>query len=495
MASGATLWSRDYGYDANGNRKRVEFGDATEEVYAYDPLNRLKRVDYPDTSVQEFSYDQVGNRTHVVDRGLHHWYHYLANSNRIQKVTSDPAGQNILQTLLYDDNGNPTRKDDLSAGTWQTYDYDAAGRLLLVENHAGDSWEYAYDALGQRVHQTAPSKSRDYIWSQGNRVGEYEASSGTRLARFTYGPRLDDLIQVERGGTLGHVHSDALGSVLAISEPAGAQLASYAYDVYGELQSQAGAFENDFGFTGRELDSNGLLYYRARFYDPTLGRFMNEDPIGFDGGINLYAYTANNPTTLVDPTGNFPAALLIGGLIGGVADGVSEYRSQTRGGGDVNWVDVATASAVGAAFGAVNPFGKVRQARAAMKLLAPALLETGEFLGTRGAAELAWKVAGQKSASILGRFANATVNAAGDAVLKKITLAEIYDLSLDGSELATSALVSAVTGAPFRLISSLDESIAADLFAQTILKILSKTWSKGVGELIAEPQIGQVIKP
>jgi RHS repeat-associated protein len=97
---------------------------------------------------------------------------------------------------------------------------------------------------------------------------------------------------------------DGLGSVTALSGSAGSLLNSYAYDAFGNLQTSEGSFTNPFLYTGRDLDvETGLRYYRARYYDSQIGRFLNEDPSEFGAGPNFYRYVNNNPVSLYDPTG------------------------------------------------------------------------------------------------------------------------------------------------------------------------------------------------
>jgi RHS repeat-associated protein len=105
-----------------------------------------------------------------------------------------------------------------------------------------------------------------------------------------------------RAGEL--VFTDLLGSTVALSNGSTIQT-SYAYDPYGVTTSAGAATTNTYQFTGRENDGTtaGLMYYRARYYNPAWGRFVSEDPIGVAGGVNLYAYVRQRPTTLSDPFG------------------------------------------------------------------------------------------------------------------------------------------------------------------------------------------------
>ena len=96
--------------------------------------------------------------------------------------------------------------------------------------------------------------------------------------------------------------SDALGSTLALTDPAGSVLARYTYEPFGTTTVTGSAF-SPYQYTGRENDDTGLYYYRARYYNPVLQRFISEDPIGFRGGINVYSYVGNNPAGSRDPLG------------------------------------------------------------------------------------------------------------------------------------------------------------------------------------------------
>ncbi len=123
-----------------------------------------------------------------------------------------------------------------------------------------------------------------------------------------------------RSGTTSYYHADGLGSVTTLTNTSGAVVERAAYDAYGQTQltNAAGtvlagsAVGNRFGFTGRELDGKtGLYYYRARIYSPTLGRFLQRDPVSDDSLGNLYRYAENNPSLLVDPNGR---TVLVGAI-------------------------------------------------------------------------------------------------------------------------------------------------------------------------------------
>jgi RHS repeat-associated protein len=114
--------------------------------------------------------------------------------------------------------------------------------------------------------------------------------------------------------------TDALGSVLALANSSGTIVTQYGYTPFGGTSSTGATNTNSSQYTGRENDGNGLYYYRARYYSPSLHRFVSQDPRGFaGGGTNLYAYAGNTPTNLRDPSGQSPCVV-------GAAAGVIIYN-------------------------------------------------------------------------------------------------------------------------------------------------------------------------
>jgi RHS repeat-associated protein len=130
------------------------------------------------------------------------------------------------------------------------------------------------------------------------------SSSGTFLAKYTHGLGIDEPLAMNRAGSNSYYNADGLGTITSLIDGSGSAVASYTYDAYGNITASAGSVVNPFRYTGREWDSEtGLYYYRARYYDPQTGRFVNEDPFRFGGGIDFYAYADNDPSNLFDPTG------------------------------------------------------------------------------------------------------------------------------------------------------------------------------------------------
>jgi RHS repeat-associated protein len=189
-------------------------------------------------------------------------------------------------------------------GVW-TYGHDAQGRLVSAAR-AGTTIGYGYDAAGRRRSRTVNGVTTTSLWAGEQEVAEYDAA-GALLRRFVWGPMgVDEIVAII--GVTGTAaarrrfqHADGLGSVVAATTPSGTLEAKFAYTPYGVADSNAGP---PWRFTGRRLDPDtGLYYLRARDYSPLLGRFLQPDPIGIAGGINLYAYVGNDPLNGTDPLG------------------------------------------------------------------------------------------------------------------------------------------------------------------------------------------------
>jgi RHS repeat-associated protein len=111
-------------------------------------------------------------------------------------------------------------------------------------------------------------------------------------------------MRIAADNTVRYYHTDALGSVIALSDATGAIQTRYTYDPYGNVTVTGAASDNPFQFAGRENDGTGLLFERARYYSFELQRYISEDPIGFAGGdVNMYVRIGNNPVNFFDPSG------------------------------------------------------------------------------------------------------------------------------------------------------------------------------------------------
>ena len=185
--------------------------------------------------------------------------------------------------------------------------WDFENRLMQVSTPSSGSVTYKYDALGRRI-QRAPSvgASTNFIYDGQDVVQDLNSDATT--VDYLNGPGIDNKISQTstsgRKATTLYYLADHLGSTTALTNKQGHLLEQISYDSYGNSTGRA---STRYDYTGRERDSlTGLLHYRARWYDPQLGRFISEDPIGLAGGINSFAYVRNNPARFSDPSGLCP---------------------------------------------------------------------------------------------------------------------------------------------------------------------------------------------
>jgi RHS repeat-associated protein len=134
-----------------------------------------------------------------------------------------------------------------------------------------------------------------------------ELTGGTPTANVLTGLSVDEYFTRTEGADSRNYLTDILGSTVALTDAIGAVQTEYTYDSFGATTTSGTSSGNRIAFSGRELDDTGLTYYRARYYDSRLQRFISEDPIGFAGGdVNLHVYVRNDPSNLIDPLGTIP---------------------------------------------------------------------------------------------------------------------------------------------------------------------------------------------
>jgi RHS repeat-associated protein len=294
-----TLNSYIYTYDEVGNRTSMtdEYGTST---YQYDDVYRLTNATHPQAynPTETFTYDDVGNRptSHLSSDYVYD------NLNRLR--------EDDTYTYTYDNNGNLTSKVDKVSSATTTYQYDGENRLIQVATPT-DFVDYQYDGFGRRIAKTVNGVVTRYVYDREDILFELDEDNNIK-ARYTHGPGIDEPISVDRDtngdGTLDityYYHYDGLSSITTLTDSSGNVVQAYEYDSFGKIVNQTGSIENPYAYTGREWDSEaGLYFYRARYYDPSVGRFMSQDTIGFNGGdVNFYTYVRSNSVNFIDPYG------------------------------------------------------------------------------------------------------------------------------------------------------------------------------------------------
>jgi RHS repeat-associated protein len=162
---------------------------------------------------------------------------------------------------------------------------------------------FKYDFLGRRVYKQSPTATSIFVYDGDNLV-ETTNGSGSEVAGYTQTENIDEPLAMLRGTTTSYYEVDGLGSITSLSNSSGSLVQTNTYDSFGNQTASSGSLTNFFRYTGREFDAeSGLYFNRARYYDPQVARFLNEDPIRFSGGINFYSYTGNSPIDFGDQSG------------------------------------------------------------------------------------------------------------------------------------------------------------------------------------------------
>jgi RHS repeat-associated protein len=296
-----------YTLGATGNRTKIDESSGISREYSYDKLYRLTKEQVTDPAntqsyTNDFSYDAMGNRLNktltaqAVPPVISTDYSY----NAADQLVTENGG-----TYTYDLNGSLASKTDSGGTTTYTYDYD--GRMIRVVSPTGTT-TYAYDVDGNRVEATTATETVKYLVDTTRGLAQILAEyrpDGTLIASYTYA---DDLMSMTRNGQAYWYHFDGLGSTRMLTDETGAITDIYDYDAFGNLIAKTGMTENPFLFTGQQFDANnGFYHLRARYYQPSTGRFMAVDPYEGDvyepATLHKYLYTANDPVNMVDPSG------------------------------------------------------------------------------------------------------------------------------------------------------------------------------------------------
>jgi RHS repeat-associated protein len=304
----ATVSSYAYTYDANGNRtQQVETNGPTPETttYRFDTTDRLTQAAYPDkttTYTYDPAYNRLTERTVNATTETDKTYAYN-NRNQLTTVTDNLNSANSV-AYTYDVNGNQTQKT--RSGTTTTFAYDVKDQLLSVRENTTTLGVFVYDYQGLRVSKDMGGSTVRTTYDDQSVLLQTDIN-GQTIAKYDYGPnRLLSLTHTTEGRQF--YLFDALGSVSNLTTPAGAIQARYQYDAFGNQRAQAGSSYNRFTFTGHEQDQETNLYYfKARFYDPDTGRFLNQDPylgdINTPPSLHRYLYAYSNPLVYIDLTG------------------------------------------------------------------------------------------------------------------------------------------------------------------------------------------------
>ncbi|GAB4373303.1 MAG: hypothetical protein Kow00128_22770 [Deltaproteobacteria bacterium] len=331
-------------YDGAGNLSSLVLGNGLSSSWSFDPANRLASTTVAGIVEQSLAYDDVGNVTQVTDslrpsstkgfvydaldrlsQGTGPWnvlsYSYDPNGNRLSQQNGSP--------VTYSYQGN--RLDTVTNGGVAAYQYDLAGNVLfdgtrtLVYNQAQRltrvlegttvKGEYAYDGLGRRTIKTGYIKQGKktvakttvfHYDRQGHLIGETDGN-GALVAEYIWlGDRPLAMVRKNRKNEATYYyHTDRLNTPMKMTDKNGVVVWDVEFDPFGnELAGGVKSVENNLRFPGQYFDQEtGLHYNMFRDYDPKTGRYVESDPIGLAGGMNIYVYASNNPISMYDRYG------------------------------------------------------------------------------------------------------------------------------------------------------------------------------------------------
>jgi RHS repeat-associated protein len=336
-----------YRYDASGNLTNLIYPGGKNVYYAFDSLNRLTNVtDWagrktgigydlagrmtsltrPNGTCRTINYDVAGQATNIWEQMANGlpiaWFRFNWNASATMQwefAAPLPHTNNVpTRTMTYDSDNRLATVNGLSVtvdadgnlvngpltnDTFSSYAFDARNRLLNVGGVTN-----AYDAMNNRVGQTCGTNTTVFVVNPNAKLPQVLMRIKNGVTNYyVYGAGL--LYEVTETATATNArtyHYDYRGSTVALTDESGNVTDRAEYSAYGTLTYRSGNTDTPFLFNGRYgvmTDPNGLLYMRARYYNPYLCRFLNPDPSGFKGGLNFYAAFNGNPVSYRDPSG------------------------------------------------------------------------------------------------------------------------------------------------------------------------------------------------
>ncbi len=337
-----------YGYDGQNHMTNVTDWSGRKTSFSYDLAGQLTSINHPNGTQRLVSYDADGEATNITEKSANGsiivlyklGWDQAARMNTEYAAPLPHSATLPTRNMTFDDDNRMTAIDGntivndldgnmtsgpLTNDTLFAYTYDARNRLL---NTGGVT--NAYDAMDNRIGQTFGTNSVAYVINPNAKLPQVLIRIKNGVTNYyIYGPGL--LYQITESATATNTltyHYDYRGSTVALTDGTGTNVTDrFEYSAYATMTYRMGTNDTSFlfnGLYGVMTDPNGLLYMRARYYNPYICRFINPDPSGFSGGLNLYAFADGNPISALDPfglsfwsvTGHFLAGAVVGVAVG-----------------------------------------------------------------------------------------------------------------------------------------------------------------------------------
>ena len=296
-STGEVLVDYNYAYDLNGNRLQ-KVSSKHKNYYTYDSMNRVKDSSYDDRC-ESFTYDKVGNRLTKTTNDITEKYVY-----NVKNQLKELHNKNGINYFTHDKQGN-TIKEETQAGN-NIFEYNTLNQQVKAITKEGNTLVSRYDTEGLRAEIEENEKLTKFIFHKENVLVETDKDFNS-ISRFTRGYEVV-AADISNGGLASegnryYYTQDEHGSTIFITDRDQNVKNEYWYDAFGNVLDKKEDVHNRITYAGQQFDGiTGQYYLRARFYNPVVGRFTQEDVYRGDG-LNLYAYCGNNPVGYYDPSG------------------------------------------------------------------------------------------------------------------------------------------------------------------------------------------------
>ncbi|MFC0212338.1 RHS repeat-associated core domain-containing protein [Paenibacillus chartarius] len=302
-------WEASYTYKKNGLTDVVSLKNGMNSTYGFDGANLISLVQNKSNGINVntfgYSYDNNYNQTGKTENGTSFSFGY----DKLNRIATSTQFQ---ESYTYDSRGNrqTMHRNQQINPTDASYDYDDRNRLIKVTLSGGKVVSYKYNGDGLLYERTEGGQTTRYYYDGSSVIAEGMVQTDGKAvlkARYLRGNGL--VARVDASGNKTYYLHNGHGDIIGLADVNGNTLNTYSYDIWGNPTSTVEQVQQPFRYSGEYWDSStGLQYLRARWYDPSIGRFINED--SYEGDItnplslNLYTYVENNPLRYVDPTGH-----------------------------------------------------------------------------------------------------------------------------------------------------------------------------------------------